>query len=58
MNTRRSALVLAGILTATVLTGAVAAAGIFHHPAGRATAPIVRIASQPAAQPAAHWADD
>ena len=58
MNTRRSALALAGILTATVLTGAIAAAGIFHRPAGPAPAPIVRIASHPAAQPATHWADD
>jgi hypothetical protein len=58
MNTRRHALALAGILTATVLTGALAAAGIFHRPAGAAPAPVVQIASQPASQLAAHWADD
>ena len=32
MNSRRHALALAGVLTATVLTGAFAVAGIVHHP--------------------------
>jgi hypothetical protein len=55
MNTRRSALALAGILAATVLTGAFAAAGIVHRPAS-APAPVVQVAAQPA--PATTWADD
>lgn len=58
MNTRRNALALAGILTATVLTGAFAAAGIVHHPAAATPAPVVQVSSQPAATAATHWADD
>lgn len=58
MKTRRHALALAGILTATVFTGAFAAAGIVHRPAAPAQPPVVQIASQPAASPAATWADD
>jgi hypothetical protein len=58
MNTRRNALALAGILTATVLTGAFAAAGIVHRPAAATPAPVVQLSSQPAATPATHWADD
>jgi hypothetical protein len=58
MNTRRNALALAAILAATVFTGAFAAAGIVHRPAASTPAPVVQIASQPAASPAATWADD
>jgi hypothetical protein len=58
MSTRRNALALAGILTATVFTGAFAAAGIVHHPSASTPAPVVQIASQPAAPPATTWADD
>jgi hypothetical protein len=60
MNTRRNALALAGILTATVFTGAFAAAGIVHRPAAStpAPAPVVQIASQPAASTGPTWADD
>jgi hypothetical protein len=58
MNTRRNAMALAGILAATVLTGAFAAAGIVHRPAAATRAPVVQIASQQAASPAGHWADD
>jgi hypothetical protein len=58
MNTRRHAFALAAILTATVLTGAVAAAGIFHRPTGAAPAPVIQIASHPTPQPAARRADD
>lgn len=59
MNTRRRALALAGILTATVFTGAFAAAGIVHRPAAATPAtPVVQIAPRPAASPAATWADD
>jgi hypothetical protein len=55
MNTRRSALALAGILAATVLTGAFAAAGIVHRPAAAAPAPVVAVAQH---APATTWADD
>jgi len=58
MNTRRNALALAAILTATVLTGAFAAAGIVHRPAASRPAPVVQIASQPVASPTATWTDD
>jgi hypothetical protein len=58
MNSRRNALALAGILTATVLTGGFAAAGIVHHPAAARPAPIVQIAPRPAASPTSTWADD
>ena len=58
MNSRRNALVLAGVLTATVLTGAFAAGGILHRPAAATPAPIVRVAPQPAGLPASTWADD
>jgi hypothetical protein len=58
MNSRRKALALAGALTATVLTTAVAVAGFSHHPtASKAPPPVVRIAA-PAPASAAHWADD
>jgi hypothetical protein len=56
MNTRRNALALAGILAATVLTGAFAAVGIVHRPASAPPAPVVQVAAQPA--PATAWADD
>jgi hypothetical protein len=60
MKTRRHALALAGILAATVLTGAFAAAGIVHHhPAAAPPAPaIVHIGARPAASPPGTWADD
>jgi len=58
MSTRRHALALAGILTATVFTGAFAAAGIVHRPAAATPAPVVQAASQPVAAPATTWADD
>ena len=60
MNSRRQAFALAGALTATVLTTAVAVAGFSHHPTGsNASAPVVRVvAPAPAPAPAAHWADD
>jgi len=58
MHTRRNALVLAGVLTATVLTGAFAAGGILHRPAAATPAPVVHISPQPAASPASTWADD
>jgi hypothetical protein len=51
MHTRRNALALAGILTATVLTGAFAAAGVVRRPAA-APAPLVRVVSQPVGSPA------
>ena len=60
MNTRRHALALAGVLTATVLTGAVAISGLSHQlTAGtsNARAPVVRIAT-PTAAPAHAWMDD
>ena len=56
MNSRRQAFALAGALTATVLTTAVAVAGFSHHPTGsNAPGPVVRVV---APGPAAHWADD
>jgi len=58
MTTRRRAFALACILTATVFTGAFAAAGIVHRPATSTQAPVVQIASQPATSPAPTWADD
>ena len=60
MNSRRQALALAGALTATVLTTAVAVAGFSHHPtASNAPSRVVRVAAPaPAPAPAAHWADD
>jgi hypothetical protein len=58
MNTRRQALVLAAILSATALTGAFAAAGITHRSTARTPAPIVQLAPARAASPASTWADD
>jgi hypothetical protein len=58
MNSRRNALALAAILTATVFTGAFAAAGIVHHPAASTRTPVVQIARQTAVSPPATWADD
>ena len=60
MNTRRHALTLAGVLTATVLTGALAITGLSHQLTGSAStakAPVVRIAT-PTAAPAQGWMDD
>jgi len=60
MNTRRHALSLAGVLTATVLTGALAIAGFSHQFTGGTSpvkSPVVRIAT-PAAAPASAWMDD
>ena len=58
MKTRRQALVLAGILSATALTGAFAAAGITHRSTTHTPAPIVQLAPARAASPASTWADD
>jgi hypothetical protein len=58
MNSRRHAFALAAVLTATVLTGAFAAAGILHRPTAGAPAPVVQIAPQPAAPAASAWMDD
>jgi len=58
MNTRRRALVLAGILSAAAITGAFAAAGITHHSTTHAQAPILRLAPTRAASLASIWADD
>jgi hypothetical protein len=59
MNTRRNAFALAGILTATVVTGAFAAAGIVHRPSAATPPPVVQVASQSAPSAAATtWADD
>ena len=58
MNTRRQALLLAGVLTATVFTAVAAFAGVTHRPtaaAPRASTPIVHVAQQ---APTTHWADD
>ena len=57
MKSRRQALALAGVLTATVFTGVFAVAGVSHHPATTAKAPVVQIATPPAS-PAPTWADD
>ena len=59
MHTRRQAFMLAGALTATVFTAAVAFAGVSHSPAAvprPAPAAIVRAAPQQAPTP--RWADD
>jgi hypothetical protein len=58
VNTRRHALALAAILTATVFTGAFAAAGIVDHRAASTPAPVVQVAPAPAPMPASSWADD
>jgi hypothetical protein len=60
MNTRRHAFALAGVLTATALTGAVAIAGFSHHPTATPSTPqpaLVQVAPAPAS-PAHRWADD
>ena len=60
MNTRRHAFALAGVLTATALTGAVAIAGFSRHPTATPTTPkaaLVQVAPSPA-PPAHRWADD
>ena len=57
MKSRRQALALAGLLTATVFTGVFAVAGVSHHPAATAKAPVVHVAT-PSASPASTWADD
>ncbi len=59
MNTRRHAFALAGVLTATALTGAIAVAGLTHHPSSSTppATPVVQLASQQAPQ-APTWADD
>lgn len=53
MNTRRQAFVLAGALTATVLTAAAALAGIAHGPATQqpGATPVVQVAPQSPLQP-------
>ena len=59
MHTRRQAFMLAGALTATVFTAAVAFAGVSHSPAAAprpAPAAIVQVAPQQT--PAPRWADD
>ena len=60
MTSRRHALALAAALTAALLTGVFAVAGISHRPAGSTAntpAPAYRIAPQPAPT-ASHWVDD
>jgi hypothetical protein len=58
MHTRRHAFALAGLLTATALTGAVAIAGFSHRSAATRTQPaVVQVTPSPAA-PAHTWADD
>jgi hypothetical protein len=60
MNTRRHAFALAGVLTATALTGAVAIAGFSHHPSATTSSPppaVVQVAPSPAS-PTHTWADD
>jgi hypothetical protein len=60
MNTRRHAFALAGVLTATALTGAVAIAGFSNHSTATPTIPqtaVVQVAPSPAS-PAHAWADD
>jgi hypothetical protein len=56
MTSRRHALALAGALTVTVFTAAVAAAGFTHRSAPAAATPAV--AAQIAPAPAARWSDD
>ena len=49
MNTRRQAFMLAGALTATVFTAAVALAGVSHRPRAASPAaptPVVQVAPQ------------
>ena len=60
MNTRRHALSLAGVLTATVLTAALAIAGLsrqFAASTQTTKTPVVQIAS-PTAAPSQSWMDD
>jgi hypothetical protein len=58
MSSRRPAFALAAVLTAMVLTGAFAAAGLVHRPAAGTPAPVVQIAPQPTAPSASTWVDD
>ena len=58
MNTRRNALALAGVLTATVLTGGFAVGGILHRPVAATPVPIIHLSPRSAASPAPTWADD
>ena len=56
MNAKRSTLALAAVLSATVLTGGAAIAGLVHRPVPAAT-PAVVVHQAPA--PAAHtWSDE
>jgi hypothetical protein len=57
MTSRRPAFALAAVLTATVFTGAFAAAESSTAPAAGTPAPVVQIAPQPAA-PTSAWVDD
>ena len=60
MHTRRHAFALAGLLTATALTGAVAIAGFSHRSAAtptRTQLAVAQVTPSPAA-PAHTWADD
>jgi hypothetical protein len=59
MNSRRQAFMLAGALTATVLTAVAAVAGVSHRPATATqptSAPIVQVAQHPTR--ASEWEDD
>jgi hypothetical protein len=58
MKSRRQALALAGVLTATVFTGVFAVAGVSHHPAGRTAKTAVVQMATPSAPRASTWADD
>jgi hypothetical protein len=60
MITRGHAFALAGILTATALTGAVAIAGFSHHLSTNPSTPqpaVVQVVPSPAS-PTHSWADD
>lgn len=60
MNTRRQALLLAGVLTATVFTAAAALAGITHRPPAQqqpTSTPVVQVAPQSPVRPT-QWEDD
>ena len=60
ITSRRQALALAGALTVTVFTAAVAVGGFHHRPTAAATAPAVatQVAQNPAPAPSPTWRDD
>jgi hypothetical protein len=58
IKSRRQALALAGVLTATVFTGVFAVAGVSHHAVSHtAKSPVVQTAT-PSASPASSWVDE